>query len=157
MRGDGYRLPEGWQEKRDQSPPGAADPAAAAEDPPVVRHSPRRLAEKRRRQEARRKGQWLKGPVPMAWLRAAYPLGPAALRVAVELWFYKGLSKQRGLPATVKVTNAKLERETGASAASIHRALAQLEDAGLIRRTSGAGKGREITLLEAPPGAAGPG
>lgn len=74
------------------------------------------------------KGEFLKGPIPLAWLTVASKLsGKAPLAVALAIWFEAG----RGRCKEVTLTTAILNR-FGINRKAKYRALEALEKAGLI-------------------------
>jgi hypothetical protein len=74
-------------------------------------------------------GRYLKGPVPWAWLLAAGVLPGKALHVGLALWQQAGC----GGTLTASINQSTAASEFGCDRASIHRALATLGHAGLIR------------------------
>src|SRR5262249_35861087 len=75
------------------------------------------------------RGQFLRGPIPLAWLTAAARLpGKAPLAVAPAVRFEAG---RRGNSQTVKLTNP-LVAKLGVSRKSKYSALNALEQAGLV-------------------------
>ena len=92
---------------------------------------------------------FLKGPIPMAWLRAAKQAGSPAFAVGVTLWFQSGLRKGK---KEFRVTNDWLGL-LGLSGRTVRRGLLQLERAGLVQRLGRAGasgKAREIQIRLIP-------
>lgn len=89
--------------------------------------------------------EFLRGPIPLAWLLRACRLAPKTLAVALALWFKAGMSK--GQSAEV-VASAKLLRRFGAAAARTrYHALAELERAGLIAVDRRRGRCPRVTIL----------
>ncbi|MBL4846802.1 MAG: hypothetical protein JKY65_14880 [Planctomycetes bacterium] len=87
---------------------------------------------------------FLKGPIPLSWLRRASALGKAPLAVGLMLWFMKGLRSS----TTLRVTNRRLA-SLGISERSASRALHTLAEEGLVSiAPPQRGSGRVITLLE---------
>ena len=90
---------------------------------------------------------FLKGPVPMTWLRRAIGLPGHALAVAVVLRFYQGLHDS--MPV-IKVTYAKILAECPTSTLrTVQRGVQTLERAGLIVVQRPPGRMMEIELVEA--------
>jgi len=89
--------------------------------PPATEHQRQKL-QPRKKQEP-----FLKGPVPMPWLRAAARLPGKALCVGVELWFQVGLLKSREV--AVNLSRFKLN---GIGRAAASRGLAALHAAKLV-------------------------
>ena len=96
------------------------------------------------------RGQFLRGPIPLAWLAAAARLpGKAPLAVALAIRFESG--RLRGAPA-VKLTNP-LVAKLGVSRKSKYSALKVLQQAGLIAVRQEPRKAPMVTILEScPPG-----
>ena len=95
------------------------------------------------RKPSRRKATelFLKGPISMAWLRAAARLPGKALCVGVELWFQSGLKKSR--EAAIN-----LSRFEGVSRSAASRGLEALEEAGLVTATRHPGRKPIVRILE---------
>lgn len=77
---------------------------------------------------ARFKGEFLRGPIPLAWLTVAANLPGKALAVALAIWFESG--RRRG-SKTIILTTAILDRFAVGRKAK-YRALQHLENAGLV-------------------------
>ena len=91
--------------------------------------------------------KFVRGPLPLGWVRAAARLPGKALAVGMELWFLSGCARDR----TVSVTLARLRR-AGMSEDTARRAVRHLEAAGLVSVERGAGRAMAITLNPAPNG-----
>lgn len=90
------------------------------------------------------KGEFLKGPIPLAWLTVASKLsGKASLAVALAIWFEAGRRKSK----VVKLTSAILER-FNVSRKCKYRALKSLEKAGLIRVHREPRRNPVVTIME---------
>ena len=72
--------------------------------------------------------EFLKGPIPLAWLRRACELRGKAVAVALSLWYKAGMCKGND---PVKVTSRLLER-FGVNRKAGYRGLAALVSAGLV-------------------------
>ena len=88
-----------------------------------------------------RKGKFLRGPVPVAWLRRAAELPGKALAVGLALWFLRGCRKRW----TVQLTRRTLQhfavnRKPG------YLGLDNLEAAGLVRVQRQVGKCPVVTI-----------
>ncbi len=111
---------------------------------------PERLTkESRRRHEKRRKrrqARFVKGPLPVHWLRAAVDAGGKALAVGLALWFESGLTGKRdGLRMTPRLLN-----EFGVSRKAAYLALTRLESADLISVKRHRGRAPRVTIIEQP-------
>src|SRR5262249_33456282 len=96
------------------------------------------------------RGQFLRGPIPLAWLAAAAKLpGKAPLAVALAIRFEAG---RRGHDRAVKLTNP-LAAQLGVSPKSKYPALNALPQAGLVAVRREPKKAPVITILESgvPP------
>lgn len=91
-------------------------------------------------------GEFLRGPVPMAWLRHAVELGSAAVSAGIALWFVAGMSRS----TEVEATHARLGRSIGVSPRTIMRGVEALEGAGLIRVVHRVGRGSRVVLVKTP-------
>jgi hypothetical protein len=93
------------------------------------------------------RGEFLKGPVPLAWLSAASKLpGKAALAVGLALWFEAGRRRSQ----TVTLTSAILAR-FGVNRKAKYRGLASLERTGLIDVVRVPRRNPVVTILVAGP------
>lgn len=99
---------------------------------------------KRRR---RRRGEFLKGPIPLAWLSAAGRLSGKALAVGIVAWHLAGLTNKR----TVK-WRSKKAKQMGIERHAAYRALEALENAGLIKVKRHLGRTPIITILDIESG-----
>jgi hypothetical protein len=99
------------------------------------------IAGNRRPPRHRPGGQFLKGPIPLAWLAAAGRLPHRALHVGILLWFEAGCRKAR------TVTFCLARGETmGLGMDTARRALRELERAGLVTIQRRPGRGLGVTL-----------
>lgn len=99
---------------------------------------------KRSRLPRHRQGEeFLRGPIPLVWLRRAGELRGKALAVAVALWFKAGTAK--GNPE-VAATAGLLER-LGVGRKAGYRGLAALERAGLVSIERRPGRSARVTIL----------
>jgi hypothetical protein len=107
-------------------------------------HGKPRRGQPRRRVE----GEYLRGPIPLAWLsRAAGFRGKAPLAVALAVWFEHGRRKQ----TEVKLSWAILRR-FGLDRQAGYRGLAELESAGLVAVDRAPGKNPVVRILSADAG-----
>jgi hypothetical protein len=94
-----------------------------------------------------RKGEeFLKGPIPWAWLRRAMPLPGKALSIAMLLWKEAGIRNQR----TVKINLSALAGFS-LTRATARRGLRALALANLVTVKHRPGQTLEVTLLESEP------
>ena len=89
-------------------------------------------------------GQFLRGPIPMAWLEAACELGFNALRVGIAIWQVSGKKKRA---VTVPLTTLDVQRLGVASRQAKWSALRKLEGAGLISTERVGHHAVRVTLL----------
>lgn len=90
------------------------------------------------------KGEFLKGPIPLAWLSIASKLpGKAPLAVALSIMFEVGRRKQ----TEIVLTSAICER-FGVNRKSKYRGLHALEDVGLVSVERRPRKNPIVTVLE---------
>jgi hypothetical protein len=72
-------------------------------------------------------GNFIKGPIPLYWIRKALKLAPCAIRIGMVLWYISGLRKSETfILSNVMLKGFNLDRHTK------YRGLKLLEDAGLI-------------------------
>src|SRR5262249_23168429 len=99
-----------------------------------------------RRPAALKRGEpFLKGPVPMMWLRAAAALSGKALHVGVEIWFQIGLKRS----SEVALSLSRFKK-SGISRSAASRGLAKLERAGLVSVIRLPGRKPVVTVLHGP-------
>jgi hypothetical protein len=94
----------------------------------------------------RQAGRFLKGPIPLAWLRRAAVLPGKALAVGLAVWFLSGL--RGGRKDGLKLTRNTLEQLGVTDRWAKSRGLQALREAGLIEYVSKHGKNPVVTLLE---------
>ena len=99
------------------------------------------LSERRTKLNTRR-SPFLKGPIPMEWLRTAAALPGKALAVGIELWFQSGLLRSNW----VSVSMSRFSRH-GVSRFAAARGLAALERAGLIRCLRAPGRKPRVEII----------
>ena len=87
--------------------------------------------------------KFLKGPIPWSWLAAAAHQPGKALQVAIVLWFLSGVKRAR----TIALSGAVL-RGIGVNRHAGYRALAALEEAGLVSVVRHPGRNPVVTLME---------
>jgi hypothetical protein len=87
-------------------------------------------------------GQFIAGPIDVAWVLRASKLGVKALLVGLLLWHLKGLRRS----ATVLVSNLMAER-WGVTPDAKGRALRKLEKVGLIAVERQGKRSPRVTLL----------
>mgnify|MGYP005707831097 FL=1 len=97
-----------------------------------------------RRRENRKASRFIKGPLPVKTIAVASEISPAALQVALVLFFLHGLTGKKRFRAEA----ARFE-ELNVSTKSRQRGLKALEKRGLILVHRASGKVSEVTLLKA--------
>jgi hypothetical protein len=95
----------------------------------------------------RRKGSFLKGPIPTNWLSQASHLGGKTLHVGIAIWFAHGFEKEHRFRLTAKWYDWL---EVGPKA--LRESLQRLCEAGLIRLEYRPGCSPIVTILESPEG-----
>lgn len=89
--------------------------------------------------------EFLKGPIPLPWLRQAAAFrGKAPLAVALALWFRAGLKKSH----QDIVLSGKLLERFGVSRKADYHGLAALESARLVSVTRHLGRCPLVTILD---------
>ncbi|MFT5467534.1 MAG: hypothetical protein ACI8UO_002638 [Verrucomicrobiales bacterium] len=107
-------------------------------------HEPSEYAASHRRCEvARLKGRFIKGPIPITWMSRALLRKPSALKVAIALFYQRGLCGADKF----KVEPARF-RELGVNETARHRGLKELERAGLIGVEQRAGQAPIVRMME---------
>ena len=93
----------------------------------------------------KRKGRFLKGPIPLDWLQTAADCRGKAMVVAMLLWY------RRGVTGSLEVNvGRELRRKFSVSPSTFRRALADLERRGLLTVQRGVGRSPCITILDPP-------
>lgn len=90
----------------------------------------------------RQPGLFIKGPIPLEWLKKANNLGGSAGLVAVMLWFYAGITCSK----TIKL-DSKIDDVTGLTRQTRQDILKRLEWHGLIRLFPQRGGYPRVTIL----------
>lgn len=96
-----------------------------------------------RTKRTKQRGEYVNGPIPLAWLCVACGLSVNALRVAMALQFRKGIDK--GAPSVLSRTLLErfhVKRKAG------YRALNELEDAGLVEVDRQQGRAPRVVIKE---------
>lgn len=93
----------------------------------------------------RRKGGFLRGPIPANWLSIAGNLPGKTLHVSLTLWFAFGMEKRTRFRFT-----SKWHRWFDLGPRALRQSLHRLRDAGLIRVEYKPGCSPIVTMLEAP-------
>ncbi len=120
-----------------ESPPIPVDPFGLPQQG-IPTLSPRFHAPKRR-------GLFLKGPVPLEWLATAAGCGGKALAVAVLLWH------RRGVTGSADVSLSRPLRDRfGISASTFRRAVLALERVKLVAVTRSPGCSHRLVILDEP-------
>jgi len=85
---------------------------------------------------------FVKGPIPLTWIKQAVLAGGASLAVGIGLYFLSGMRGQKAVSAT-----HDLWRKLGLSRYAAQRGLAALEKAGLVMISRKPGTAPRVTLL----------
>ena len=88
--------------------------------------------------------QTLRGPIPLDWLSTAARLPGKSLHVGIALWFEGGAQKSRVVPLS-NLTSLRFGLDRNAK----YRALAWLEEAGLVSVRRKLGRTPLVTILDA--------
>lgn len=86
--------------------------------------------------------RFVRGPIPLTWLRKATSLPGKATSVALALWYQRGLTRA----LTVRFTSS-MAAEMNVSPDAMYDALKNLERAGLITVDRGRGRCARVTIL----------
>ena len=89
--------------------------------------------------------RFLKGPVPFPWLEAAARLPGKSLQTGIALWYAAGLARSASVPLS-NISGVRFGLDRNAK----YRALAWLEEAGLITVERKLGRAPVVTLLPGP-------
>jgi hypothetical protein len=94
-----------------------------------------------------RKGErFIKGPIPLIWLEAAARLPGKSLHAGVALWYAAGLVRSASVPLS-NISGVRFGLDRNAK----YRALAWLENAGLIAVVRKLGRAPVVTILHPEP------
>ena len=98
-------------------------------------------SKKKRAPKKKKIGNFIKGPIPLHWIRVALNLAPCALRVSVILWYISGLRRSETfILSNVMLKDFNLNRHTK------YRGLKLLEEAGLIEVERRFKKNPKVTI-----------
>lgn len=92
---------------------------------------------------AQRSNKFLKGPVPWSWIEKAARLPGSTLAVGFALWRLAGAMKSK----TVRLANSET-KALGVGRSAKSRALAELEQAGLVTVERRPGCLPKVTILD---------
>ena len=96
------------------------------------------------RRPPRQTGHFIMGPIPLAWVGPAAGLPGKALAVGLAIWFQRGLKKCETVTLTSPILNQfRVDRHAK------YRALAALEQAGLVKVERRMGKNPTVEILMA--------
>jgi hypothetical protein len=93
----------------------------------------------------KKKGHFLKGPIPMPWLIVAANLPGKALHVGIALWFWSGIKKSETF-----ILPSNAIKDLGVSRQTCYTHLKAMEKAGLLSIEARKGKKPQITLFPHP-------
>lgn len=85
---------------------------------------------------------YLRGPIPLHWLRVAYCESPSCLMVGMVLWHYRALTKSLTFPLSLK----KLASVSSVSYRTAQRAVKILSELNLIQVKHKAGSKNTFTI-----------
>jgi hypothetical protein len=91
----------------------------------------------------KRSVSFLKGPVPMNWLKKAMKQPGASISIGLVLWYYKGLRKSNKFEIGI----TEIVEIIGCSRYTVHRGLFSLEKAGLISVQHHNGRKHVLTII----------
>ncbi len=89
------------------------------------------------------RGEYLRGPIPLSWLTRACVLGESSVKVALAVWFAKGVQR-----ADVVTLTTSLMARFGGTRKAKRSGLKALEDAGLIAVERRPKRNPLVTILE---------
>ena len=86
-------------------------------------------------------GSFIKGPIPLYWIKKALKLAPCAIRIGMVLWYISGLRKNETfILSNVMLKKFDIGRHTK------YRGLKLLEEAGLIEIEKRFKKNPKVTI-----------
>ncbi len=88
------------------------------------------------------KGEFLRGPVPLWWIRRAACLPGKALALGLAIWFKRGATRRDEV-----AVNSNLLTKMDISRYAAYRALRGLEQSGLIRVKRSKGKCARVEVI----------
>ena len=95
-----------------------------------------------KKRSQKRMNMFIKGPIPLGWIRKAAGVEGKTLHVAIALWFLAGLNRSR----KVALSQSTL-RLFGVSRQASYRALTRLETAELVSVNRHRGRNPIVTIL----------
>lgn len=98
----------------------------------------------RLRSRPRISGNFLRGPIPWAWIQAAHALGGNALATGLALRTFSGINRGQEFPVSLK----RIATMTRVSQGTVRRAVQSLADASLITVTSTTGRRNTFQIVE---------
>jgi hypothetical protein len=96
---------------------------------------------RRQQQQHKRRGKFLRGPIPLPWLQSAAKLPGKALAVGIVLWFHDGVGDPDKPICPTLLEQFGVERRAG------YRGLKALERAGLVRVDRAPGRCPRVTII----------
>ena len=87
-------------------------------------------------------GKFIKGPIPLEWVKKSAKLPGKVLNIVLILWYLKGLMKED----TVKITGKLLDNFC-ISRQAMYKGLEKLKHAGLISVKTHVGRCPEVTII----------
>jgi hypothetical protein len=87
-------------------------------------------------------GEFLRGPVPLYWLRRAAELPGKTLAVGVTLWFKAGVTKNNQVKAS-----SGMYQKLGIHRKAVYRGINNLEMAGLVTVVRHIGRAPLVTII----------
>ena len=88
-------------------------------------------------------GEFLRGPVPLYWLRRAAELPGKTLAVGVILWFKAGVTKNNQVKAS-----SGMFQKLGIHRKAVYRGINNLEIAGLVSVVRHIGRASIVTIID---------
>ena len=86
--------------------------------------------------------QFLKGPIPLDWIKTAARLPSKSFHVGIILWYLAGIKRQRTIPISNSIT-----KRFGIGRSTKYRGLRALECAGLVSICHQPGRSPLVTIL----------
>jgi hypothetical protein len=99
--------------------------------------------ESKKKREPKKKiiGKFIRGPIPLYWMKKALELAPCAIRIGIVLWYISGLRKSE----TFILSNVML-KDFGLNRHTKYQGLKHLEEAGLIEVERRFKKNPKVTI-----------
>jgi hypothetical protein len=96
-----------------------------------------------------RSGRFLKGPIPVEWLKKAIAAGVPALKIGLVLWYLHGLKQTWMRDSKMLLLSSRELKKWGISRTTKYQGIDQLKKAKLIQVKKSLRKNPQVKILQA--------